>query len=188
MKLNFILVLVALIISPVPLYASEPSLLENNEELTQIFDMDQADRHPGPEGIDWAAVSKRDAVRRSRTLELLRQGAVRTSEDFRHAAYIFQHGESIEDFRLALSLAWVAASIDPDNKNAKWLTAAAWDRLLMNQGHPQWYGTQYRRDPESNEWQLYEVQEDAVTDEQRIELNVPSLAKAREKIGQLNSN
>ena len=36
---------------------------------------------------------------------------------------------------MALSLAWVAAIIDPNNEDARWLTASAWDRLLKNQGN-----------------------------------------------------
>jgi len=114
------------------------------------------------------------------------EGEIKTSEDFRHAAYVFQHSETIDDYRLALSLAWVAATIDPKNEDAKWLTAAAWDRLLMNQGQPQWYGTQYQRKYGDSEWQLYEVQDGAVTDEQRQELNVPTLDESKERLKKLN--
>jgi hypothetical protein len=92
----------------------------------------------------------------------------------------------VEDARLALSLSWVAASIDPDNDEAKWLTASAWDRLMMRQGQPQWYGTQAERRPGDTEWQLYTIQEDAVTDDQRRELNVPGLEELKEQFREMN--
>ena len=172
-------------VSPQLLFADEPSKLTDNEELTHIFKMDQSDREPGPDGIDGDVIGQRDAERRTRTLEILRSGEVRTSEDFRHAAYVFQHGETIEDYRLALSLAWMAATIDPNNEDAKWLTAAAWDRLLMNQGQPQWYGTQYRTNDGGSSWRLYDIQEGAVTDEQRQELNVPTLDESNARLKRL---
>lgn len=186
MKFDSVLALVLAMVCSQLSFADEPSKLTNNEELAKIFEMDQADREPGPDGIDLAVVNERDANRRRQTLEILRKGNVRTSEDFRHAAYVFQHGKTIGDFRLALSLAWVAATIDPDNEDAKSLTAAAWDRLLMNQGQPQWYGTQFQRKYGESEWTLYDIHEDAVSDEERQELNVPTLSETRQRLEKLN--
>ena len=160
-------------------------VIANNSELAEIFAMDQADREPGYDGIDWDVVGARDEKRRSRTVALLRSGLVRTSEDFLHAAYVFQHGDTVEEARLALSLSWIAASIDPDNDDARWMTASAWDRLMMRQSQPQWYGTQYQRFGDG-EWLLYEVQEDAVNDEQRKALNVPPLNELIEHAKSLN--
>lgn len=34
---------------------------------------------------------------------------------------------------------------------AAWLSAAAWDRLLLAKGKKQWYGTQYARDPTTHQ-------------------------------------
>jgi hypothetical protein len=157
----------------------------DNGELAELHAEDQADRNLGYEDIDWSVVSERDEKRRSRALELLRLGELHTSEDFRRAALIFQHGATVEDARLALSLAWVAASIDPDNDKAKWLTAAAWDRLMMWQGQPQWYGTQFRKE-EDGQWRLYPIDEDAVTDEQRQALKVPTLDETRLRLAKRN--
>ena len=187
MKFDCLLALSLAIVCAQSAFASESATLQNNGELTKLFESDRADREPGPDGIDWDVIGERDTDRRNRTLEIIRKGEARTSEDFRHAAYIFQHGKTIEDFRLALSLAWLAASIDPDNQDAKWLTAAAWDRLLMNQGQPQWYGTQFQRKHGESEWTLYEIQEDAVSDEQRQELNVPTLEETNEQLHNLNA-
>jgi len=163
----------------------EASVQADNKTLTAIFEEDQADRDSEFGGIDWGKVNERDADRRHRTLEILRRGKVRTSGDFLHAAYVFQHGKSIEDFRLALSLAWLAASIDPNNEDAKSMTASAWDRLLMNHDQPQWYGTQYQKFGDGD-WMLHEIQEDAVSDEQRNALNIPTLKELKEHAKTLN--
>jgi hypothetical protein len=185
MKLWHLSILVLLTTIEPSLFAIEHEDIADNKILAKMFETDQADREPGSEGIDWNAVNVRDAERRTKTLELLRGGKIRTSDDFLHAAYIFQHGKAIEDFRLALSLAWLAASINPNNEDAKSLTASAWDRLLMNQGQPQWYGTQYQRFGDGA-WMLHEVQEGAVSDEQRNALNVPTLKELKEHAKMLN--
>jgi len=164
----------------------EASDLIDNKTLTAIFEEDQADRDPGFDGIDWDEVNERDADRRLRTLEILRRGQARTSGDFLHAAYVFQHGSTVEDFRLALSLSWVAATIDPKNEEARWLTASAWDRLLKEQGQPQWYGTQIEKFADSP-WQIYEIQEGVVTDEQRKQMSVPPLDEILRGVAEMNT-
>jgi transposase len=62
-------------------------------------------------------------------------------EDYFHAAMVFQHGETLDDFWRAHELAKRGAELG--HPNCRWLTAAAYDRWLMNQGKPQKYGTQY---------------------------------------------
>ena len=64
----------------------------DNAELQEMYEQDQADRTPGPDGIDWSQVSPRDSARRARVLELLDSGQVRSSADFHNAAMVFQHG------------------------------------------------------------------------------------------------
>lgn len=186
MKLRLCLVYLLAAFCCVAANGAESNGLENNAELTEIVEQDQADRQPSYDGIDWDIVSPRDVKRRQRVLALLREGLVKTSDDFQRAGLVFQHGDTVEDARLAMSLAWVGASIDPDNDKAKWLSAAAWDRLLMYQGQPQWYGTQYRR--VEGKWRLYTVQEDAVTDEQRQALNVPTLDETMERLKKRNQD
>jgi len=53
------------------------------------------------------------------------------------------------------------------------------------QGKPQWYGTQYRQDP-GGKWVLIKVDEIAVTDTQRIELAVPTLAESKKRMEDMN--
>lgn len=163
---------------------SAAALAQNNPDLAAMFAADQAERQG--ENIDWAAVSAQDAERRRTVMSILNAGGVRTALDFYNAAMIFQHGDSEDDIRLAHSFATIAASLG-DTSAARWLQAASWDRLLLRFGQPQWYGTQYVRDS-SGRWTLYEVQPDAVTDEQRSAWSVPSLAEARARVAQLNGD
>ncbi|HEY4292919.1 hypothetical protein [Luteibacter sp.] len=47
---------------------------------------------------------------------------------------------------MALALATVASRIDGGNQNAKVLAAQAWDRVMVKNGKPQWYRTQFVKD------------------------------------------
>ena len=185
MTFSRILALALAVLALQSLAIGEVSDLADNKTLAAIFEEDQADRSSEFDEIEWDTVNERDAVRRSRTLEIIRRGEIRTSADFLHAAYIFQHGSTVEDLRLALSLSWIAATIDQDNLEAKWLTASAWDRLLKEQGQPQWYGTQiekFRNSP----WQIYKIQKGAVTDQQREEMGVPPLGEIQRGVAEMN--
>ncbi len=98
---------------------------------------------------------------------MLTDGKLKTGDDYYNAAFIFQHGESVDEARTAYSLAWIAASLMPDNKKAQWLATASWDRMMMRQKKPQWYGTQYVPSENGKEWLLYNFDADAVTDQER---------------------
>ena len=156
--------------------AAEPT---TNETLKELKRLDQAARSSGSEAIDWAKVTTDDAERRKRVTELLRAGQVKTSDDFFNAALIFQHGDSTDDIRLAYSLANISSVLNPENKTAKWLSAAAWDRTMMRLNKPQWYGTQFTKSKESGNWALYTIDESAVSDDERISMGVPTLAESR---------
>ena len=157
---------------------------QNNAELAAMFAADQAARRG--EDIDWSVVSAQDAKRRSAVMAILDAGAIQTELDYYNAAMIFQHGDSEADIRLAHSFATISAALG-NTSAANWLKAASWDRLLLRYEQPQWYGTQYVRD-EAGRWVLYEVDPDAVTDEQRAELSVPSLAEAQSRVAQMNGD
>jgi len=186
MKNHFCLVLFSLMVLSAWPGAAVCSALEDNPELAEIYKQDQADRQSDWDEINWEVVNKRDKERQDRTLTLLRLGQVRTSRDYLHAAYVFQHGSTIEEARLALSLAWLSASVDPENEEAKWMTASAWDRLMMRHDQPQWFATQFERRDGDPGWSLYKLQEDAVTDEQRKALGGPSIEEAMEALREMN--
>jgi hypothetical protein len=164
--------------------ADEP--VADNPELKELYEQDQADRQGGFEGIDWPEVSRRDSLRRERVRELLAADAVRTSEDYRHAAMVFQHGSDTTAARMAYELARTAVDLDSTNEGAAWLMAAAWDRYRMRQGQPQWYGTQFVKDSMNAPWRLYDVDTTAVTDAERRALGVPPLDSARARAVRMN--
>ncbi|WP_449448039.1 hypothetical protein [Thermomonas brevis] len=143
--------------------ATGPAKPTDNPELAQLFQQDQADR--STTDIDWNAVTQRDQARRERVKALLDAGAVRSAADHYHAAMVFQHGDSLADFRLANALATLAMAQAPDDAHYRWLVGASWDRLLMRQLQPQWYGTQFKGD--SKGMYLYPVAADAVSDDER---------------------
>lgn len=92
-----------------------------------------------------------------------------------HLALIFQHGETAEQYREAHKHAKTA--VRSGCASAKWLVAASEDRLLLMQGKPQKYGTQFILNPK-NEWELAQPIDPTITDEERIKYNVPPLENA----------
>lgn len=164
---------------------TEPApLATDNPELLALYTADQDDRKAGS-AIDWSVVAPRDSMRRVRVYALLDEGAVRTSQDYYHAAMIFQHGNDTTAARIAFELSKEAMALDSTNASAKWLYAAAWDRYQMRASLPQWYGTQFVRN--ANEpWRLYDIDTTKVTDAERRALGVPTLAESRARVLEMN--
>jgi hypothetical protein len=153
--------------------------------LAKMFQEDQFDRRECPDVGPCFITPARDSDRQLAAMELLRSGQVRTANDYFHAALIFQHAASADDSALAHALASVAARIDPRHRGAKWLAAAAWDRTQMRRGKPQWYGTQFAKAKTGDGWELYTVDETAVTDEDRKAVGIAPLAELREQAKKL---
>jgi hypothetical protein len=160
--------------------------VRSNPELAGLKAQDQADRTAGANKIDWNIVSKHDAARRDKTLQLLDAGEIRSAEDFYNAALIFQHGDSIQDTQLALALATASARMDASNQQASVLMAQAWDRILVKSGKPQWYGTQFARSKTTGKWELYPTDPSAVTEAQRTAMGLPTMADTLAHLAQLN--
>lgn len=176
----------ALLILFASMQLASAQVIESNQELADLGIQDQTGRRPGVDAIDWSFVRKNDQVRRQKVLVLLRDGRVCSSNDFYSAAMVFQHGETPDEARLSHSLAVVSATLNPDNSQARWLAAAAWDRYMMRLNRPQWYGTQFSKDQATGLWVLYSVDETAVTDDQRQQHNVPTLAQSRTRAEAMN--
>lgn len=153
-----------------------------NRELAAIYEADQAARSR-PAEIDWAVLLPEDRKRREQVHALLSAGEITAAADYYHAAMVFQHGENLDDIRLAHALSTVAMSLAPEEKRYRWLTAASWDRILSTQLQPQWYGTQFQSD--DNGMFLYPVADGAVTDEDRRAMQVPTLAEAKAQLLEL---
>ena len=154
--MRWIAVIIVVLFSGIAMSQDDkPNSVAHNTLLKRLFDADQGDRKNGT--IDQKTV-KRDADRRKQVLAELRSGRIRTAEDHYHAAMVFQHGESADDIRLAFSMAWISAQMDPKKKDRSlWLSAAAWDRIMMRENMPQWYGTQYVADDNASAFRLYRM-------------------------------
>jgi len=157
---------------PTQAAASAPAEMAS---IGQLAADDQADRKRTPP-LSVAAMGLHDAARRGKALALLRDGALRSGQDWHDAALIFQHGETDADARLAFALATIAARLEPESKDTAWLGAAAWDRLLMRRHRPQWYGTQYVPSEDGKSWVLYEFDPGGVTDAERAAVGVGAAA------------
>lgn len=179
---NIILLFILTIAICFPVHAEESSL--DNPRLLQLFEADQNAR--SSDQIDWKVLSGQDRTRRQKTMSIIKNDGLHTAGDYYHAAMVFQHGDTADEIRTAFGLAWMASVLDPENKGAKWLSAAAWDRIMMRENMPQWYGTQFFKVGQDASWELYKIDESAVTDEERARMNVPPLKEARERARKMN--
>jgi tetratricopeptide (TPR) repeat protein len=155
---------------------------KDNQELIEIYRNDQADRQT--DNIDWKIVSKRDSLREVRIYQLLDSNKVNTSKDYHNAAMIFQHGGDSTAYGMAVKL--MRKSIELDSTANKWLLAAAIDRYLLSKDEPQIYGTQYQKFGKDEPWQLGKMDTTKISDAERIEYGVETLAQQREKVKRMN--
>lgn len=158
----------------------------DNAALSQVLVNDQKDRAAGAAKIDGKEVAQRDTQRRNLVLGELKDGDVRSANDYYASALVLQHGGSAAEIRLANALATIAAAIDRNNVEARRLKAATWDRSMMRLGRKQWYGTQFVRSKDTRRIELYPVELDAVSDLERKEMGVPALSEALRKVERMN--
>lgn len=123
----------------------------------------------------------RDLKRRERVLEIVAANELHTAEDYYHAAWIMNHGDTPDDARHAHQLALHSSELG--YRPARWLAAASYDRWQMYQGKPQKYGTNYVYDGRQD--RLWEVDPNT-TDEERAAWDVPSLAEQLRKAAEAN--
>ncbi len=151
---------------------------DDNPELGEMFKADQTFRTSG-ENIDWSKRQLEDTERRGRTRELLLQGQIRTRQDFWHAAFIFQHGQTPEDFLMAHTLA--CAAMVKGHPQASWIAAASLDRYLGSIGRAQIYGTQFRVEGETR-YSQGDFNRELIPDSLRETLGVPKLEQQVEQM------
>lgn len=148
-----------------------------NAEMKTIYDEDQRVRTE--KDIDWSVVSKSDAERRTQTRKLLGGGALHTGKDYEEAAFVFQHGDSPQNYLLAHTLAMVA--VTKGDATAIWIAAATLDRYLENIKQKQIFGTQYSTDAQKH-WTQEPYDRDLISDALRAQLAVPSQAMQSEQL------
>lgn len=153
--------------------------VQDNPELTRIYEADQAERanarKPGPD------TALRDGDRLKRVAALLDAGEVRTGDDFFHAAQVFNHGVTPDDYLRSHVLAVLAAS--KGTSAAMFLSAAALDRYLRSIGRPQVFGTQLtRQDGKATN----EPFDRSMSDGLRTAFGVPSLSEQESRLREMN--
>jgi len=155
-------------------YSVEQPELPSNAEMEAIYASDQAVR------LDWpdlsneqrSAISKSDAERRQQVRSLLNKDALHTGDDFRKAAFVFQHGDDPKDYLLAHTFALVALA--KGDRSAAWIATATLDRYLTSIKQPQIYGTQFSDD---NTHKAFD--QNLVSDPLRRSLSVPTIPEQK---------
>lgn len=107
----------------------------------ELYTQDQQDRGVGGPSLQGQQMLQRDAARREQVHAMLEAGVLKSAEDFHDAAFIYQHGQTSDDYLLAHVLGTVAVA-KGDTKSL-WISAAALDRYLDSIHQPQVFGTQY---------------------------------------------
>ena len=157
--------------------------INDNAQLTSLFTTDQAARHD--KNIDWAKLNLEDQQRRVQLRRMLKDGQVRTANDYFHASLILQHGRQPDDYLLAHVLAVNAVSLG--NRDARWLAAATLDRYLRSLSQPQIYGTQFKSTAaQSGSWTQQDMNPSLLSDSLRAASCVVPLAQQRTIIDEAN--
>jgi hypothetical protein len=154
-----------------------------NQELLSLYEADKQERVNPPNGNTpaYKAMRDRDRKRRERVMEIADTNEIQTAEDYYHAAWIMNHGDTPEEARNAHILAFRSSELG--HGPARWLTAATYDRWQMYQGKPQKFGTNYVYDGRQD--RLWDV-DPKTTDEERAAWDVPPLAEQLRKAEEAN--
>ena len=157
--------LIIILLSSIFVYSCS---VQDNSRLTALAKNDQLDRKNNN-----TEISKNDRERLKEVKEIISKDALKTSNDYYNAAIILQHGDEPQDYKTANLLAQKAVELNPDNENAKILTAQSIDRYLLSVNKPQIYGSQ--RIILGNLEYLQTIDTLIVSDRERKELGIRSL-------------
>lgn len=112
------------------------------------------------------------------------EGVIQTPGDHLFAARILVTSDVRTELELGRELAVQAAELGEEHAYA--VQAEAVDRLLLKQGLPQRYGTQYVWEPLFGRWRHYAV-DPLTTDELREAMGILPLAELRARVKILNA-
>jgi hypothetical protein len=125
--------------------APETSSQIKTDGISRIHQMWVEDQSENHSNITEEEHNRRGDARRLEIRGMLAKGEIDTAQDFHDASYIFQHGETADNYLLAHILA-IEAIVKGD-ESSKWIAAATLDRYLQSIGRRQVFGTQYNSDP-----------------------------------------
>lgn len=161
--------------------------LSSAKIIKEAFKQDQADRR-NPELLNlpakerWAYIKPRDKKRVALMRKIFAEKPKLKALDYFRAGIIFQHGGTPEATRTAVRMA--RYGMKTGHKKSRWLFAAATDRLLIQQGKKQKFGTQFQRN-EKGLWHLLPLNP-RTTDADRQRYDVRSLRKLEKVVEKLN--
>lgn len=119
------------------------------------------------------------------TLKLISSKQLKTANDYFHAAFVLSLTQDAPTMTLAEKLSQKADSIQPNHPQARNLIAVTKDRYLWLSKQPQIYGTQIQQNKDKK--YTYEpFNPKAVTDQQRADADIPSLATLYKRLKLLN--
>lgn len=157
-----------------------------HELLKKLYQEDIADREhvtSWTDQVQLAQLKARDKTRRLQTKQFIDDQQLTEAIDYYHAALIFQHGDSVDDFQQAHHLA--RQSMNLGFQPAKWMFASTYDRWQLSTGKPQVYATQFVLN-EMGKWQLAEPIDRTFPDSERQKYGLPPLEKAVEEFEKRN--
>lgn len=146
-----------------------------NQALLKLYKEDQTDRQNN--SITWA----KDDARLASVERIIASDGLVTTEDYYHAAVIFQHGRESKYYLKAKRLA--LKSVELNNNKARWLASAAEDRYLHSVGKPQIWGTQFNG---IRCLTMEPFDRTIKTDTQRVANGVPTLAQIEDYLKAIN--
>jgi hypothetical protein len=162
-------------------YYSDESA-HSNPDMDRIIGEDQKARQKADiSQAEWSTIHNADKDHRQAVRELLAQNALHNSKDFGHAAFVFQHGDTSDDFLLAHTLAMVAVA--RGDAGALWIATATLDRYLDSIKQPQIYGTQFHFTKDIP-WTQEPYNRNVISDGLRHQLGVPSQAEQQKQLEQ----
>lgn len=157
-------------------------VVQDNPALTSMYTTDQKAREG--DHIDWGQLAKDDEQRRKDLRQMLAAGQVETGTDYYHAALIFQHGQNPDDYLLAHVLSMDAVAMG--SKEAKWLSAATFDRYLLSSWQPQVFGTQFHGGYGFGQMTRDKINSTIVTDPMRSATCVTASAQQERMLDSVN--
>lgn len=159
------------------------------KSLKTLFTEDQNDR---TSGVDYKIIIKNDRKRRELANVFLKVKEKLTMEEVYYAAMFFHHSANKNDIRKARGLALLNIKrgelLKKENKwvkKSKWLFAATTDRLLVREGRPQKYGTQFHQKDSNSSRELFDYDK-STTDKERTALYVPTLKQTLKNLKKMD--
>lgn len=161
--------------------------IKSCNKLEDIYQKDQEDRKKilklDTKSLDLLA--KADFYRREKVLKLFAQGCFKTSDDYKKAALIFQHGNVPDHYYQ--SFIWSRFALRLGDESARNLVNSSIDRFLIHSGFRQLFGTQAHMPLNADCSCLYPV-ESSFSDDDRTLRQAKTLYEQIEWLKELNKD